>query len=191
MKKTFTSPTGDTTVKKLLMEDKYFAPNIYIDIPALLTMKGYVENCDKEIAWLGLVDRTDENTFYIRDVDLIEQEVSNTTAELQEAGLQKYAEKLINEGRMDDLEKIRMWGHSHVNMDVYPSPTDEDTFREYYMNCNYFIRIIANKKSSLKIDIVLLDKELRFDNVKWQINYPVEINNAIEKKFLWKKKQKN
>jgi hypothetical protein len=118
----------------------------------------------------------------------MKQNVSSVTAELHEEGLQEYAQRLLAANRYDELEKVRMWGHSHVNMDVSPSSQDQETFKEYYLNCDYFIRIIANKKNSLRLDIVLKDKELRFDNVKWEVAYPKEIEEEIKKKILLENK---
>lgn len=178
--KLFTKKKHDCTVSKVLLQDKYLQPIVYIDYFALLKMQEYVNNTDKEIGWLGKVEATGNREYHIVDVDLIEQEVSNVTTELAQEGLQKYAEKLIAEGKVDDLNKIRCWGHSHVNMDVSPSSQDEETFEEYYKECSYFIRIIANKKEDLRLDIVERESELRFDHVDWKIKYPKELMDLVE-----------
>jgi hypothetical protein len=143
-------------------------------------MKGYVEHCDNEIAWLGLVEKNG-TTYTIVDVDLIQQDVSSATAEIHEKGLQEYAERFINKGDYETLSKIRLWGHSHVNMDTTPSSTDEETFAEYGENCEYFIRIIANKKGKLTVDFVDMIEDLRFDNVPWEVEYPDDIVDLLNR----------
>ena len=179
---------GKCTVKRILRKKEYFAPKIIIKLSALLKMKGYVEHCDSEIAWLGLVEKNG-TTYTIVDVDLMQQDVSSATAEIHEKGLQEYAERFINKGDYETLSKIRLWGHSHVNMDTTPSSTDEETLAEYGENCEYFIRIIANKKGKLTVDFIDMIEDLRFDNVPWEVEYPddiVDLLNRIDetKNFL-------
>ena len=170
---------GKTTVEKILKKGTYIPPKVWISIDALIKMEQYVKQSDKEIGWLGLVEKTDEE-YVITDVDLMKQENSEVTTDINEKGLQEYAERLIKEGRSADLEKVRCWGHSHVEMNVYPSGQDNETFREYYENCNFFIRIIANKNGSFKLDIAITERELLFENVNWEILYPEEIANAAK-----------
>ena len=174
------SSEGKCTVKRILRKKEYFAPRIIIKLSALLKMKGYVEHCDSEIAWLGLVEK-DGTTYTIIDVDLMQQDVSAATAEIHEKGLQEYAERFISKGDYETLSKIRLWGHSHVNMDTTPSSTDEKTFEEYGENCEYFIRIIANKKGKLTIDFVDMIEDLRFDNVPWEVEYPDDIVDLLNR----------
>ena len=74
-------------------------------------------------------------------------------------------------------------------MDTTPSSTDEETLAEYGENCEYFIRIIANKKGKLTVDFVDMIEDLRFDNVPWEVEYPddiVDLLNRIDetKNFL-------
>jgi hypothetical protein len=174
------SSEGKCTVKRILRKKEYFAPRIIIKLSALLKMKGYVEHCDNEIAWLGLVEK-DGTTYTIVDVDLMQQDVSSATAEIHEKGLQEYAERFISKGDFETLSKIRLWGHSHVNMDTTPSSTDEETFEEYGENCEYFIRIIANKKGKLTVDFVDMIEDLRFDNVPWEVEYPDDIVDLLNR----------
>lgn len=171
---------GKCTVKRILRKKEYFAPKIIIKLSALLKMKGYVEHCDNEIAWLGLVEK-DGTTYTIVDVDLMQQDVSAATAEIHEKGLQEYAERFISKEDYETLSKIRLWGHSHVNMDTTPSTTDEETFAEYGENCEYFIRIIANKKGKLTVDFIDMIEDLRFDNVPWEVEYPDDIVDLLNR----------
>jgi hypothetical protein len=132
-------------------------------------MKEYVDQCDDEISWLGTVDvDVETNTYTITDVMLLEQEVSDTSADLCEKSLSDFGSKLIQSGQAELFNKIKCWGHSHVNMEVYASGTDEDTFTQLAQHTDYFIRLICNKKDKLKIDLVNIQKGLEFDNIVWQ-----------------------
>ena len=69
-------------------------------------------------------------------------------------------------------------------MQVCPSGTDDSTFEQFYENCEYFIRVICNKKGDMRVDFVDLEKEIRYDNINWYILLSKEteaLNNSIAK----------
>ena len=68
---------------KRILRKRILRTKIIIKLSALLKMKGYVEHCDSEIAWLGLVEKNG-TTYTIVDVDLMQQDVSSATAEIHE-----------------------------------------------------------------------------------------------------------
>ena len=165
---------GETTVMKLLTEQERTPPTIKIDYLALAKMKGYVDGCNEEVAWLAACKK-EADCYRIYDTFICQQETSLVTAELHESGLQELASRLVKEGRTNELENIRVWGHSHVNMATSPSGTDDSTFEEYYKNCEYFIRLIMNKIGEMQIDIAETERKLIFYNVKWTIGFPKEL----------------
>ena len=171
-----------TSVSPILTEDSYYPPDVFITYEALIKMKSYVMQHDKEIGWLGYVNyEPEKNSYTIYDVVLMKQNVSSVTTELSESGLQEYAEKLISEGKIDELNKVRCWGHSHVNMSTSPSAQDNATFEEYYKTCDFFIRIIANKKEDLKLDIAIKSERLIYRDVEWKILWPEVLKNYAVK----------
>lgn len=143
-------------------------PKICITEDTLLKFKAYVDSCENEIGWLAFVKKEEDGTYLIYDTILPKQEVTSVTTELTESGLQEIGEEIL-QTRFDEFENIKCWCHSHVNMQVYPSKTDDDTFEQFYENCEYFIRIICNKKDDIRVDFVDLVNEVRFDNTSWSI----------------------
>ena len=176
----FNPPTSNCTVLPILTKEKYYAPKVLIELNALLKMKAFIDAATEEIAWLGLVEQN-ENVYTIKDVKLVKQKTTATTAEIDEEGLQEFAEELIASGKEDELGNIRMWGHSHVEMSVTPSGQDDSTFKEYYQKCPYFIRLIGNKKGEMRIDIALTAEKAEFDNVQYEIAYPTNLQPINEK----------
>lgn len=165
----FNNITTKPTYQRIVRDEvSKVPPRICIKTEALVKMKAYVDNCDKEVAWLCIVDSFDDDTYVVEDTVLFKQEVSATTADICEVAMNDYASNLIATGQIELYNKIRGWGHSHVNMTVYASGTDESTFKDFYMPCEFFIRIICNKKGELKLDFVDCVKEIRFDNVEWE-----------------------
>lgn len=161
---------GCTAIKKIFKESiKEKPPTIYIMEDVILKFKAYTELCDNEIGWLAFVNKYNGD-YYIYDTILPEQEVTCVTTELTEQGLQKTSNEIISE-RPDEFNNVRCWCHSHVKMSVTPSGTDDTTFKQFYENCDYFIRIICNKLGDMRVDFIDLEKEVQFDNVDFKIYY--------------------
>jgi len=74
-----------------------------------------------EVAWHGLAVRRGENEFVIEDILVYPQEVTGSTVQTDQT---LYTNWLYG---FDDetFDKIRMQGHSHVNMGVSPSDVDK------------------------------------------------------------------
>ena len=141
-------------------------PNIYITASAQRLMEQLVANCDDEIGWLALSKKDGENDYLIYDIEICEQECGATHTDLMEGGLQEIANRYINNGRIDEMNNVRVWCHSHVNMEVSPSGQDEQTFEQYYKDCDdYFIRIIMNKKGKWNTSIVDIENGIRYDDM--------------------------
>ena len=176
--------SGKPIVKRIFKrkEDEK-PPMICFTEQVLAKFKGYVDNCSLEIGWLALVKIDAQGRYIVYDTLLPHQNVSATTTDLMESGLQEVGEEILAT-RPDEFNNVRCWCHSHVNMQVCPSGTDDSTFEQFYENCEYFIRVICNKKGDMRVDFVDLEKEIRFDNVNWYILLSKEtevLNNSIAK----------
>ena len=176
--------SGKPIIKKIFKkkEDEK-PPMVCFTEQVLAKFKGYVDNCSLEIGWLALVKIDEQGRYIVYDTLLPHQNVSAVTTDLMESGLQEVGEEILTT-RPDEFNNVRCWCHSHVNMQVCPSGTDDSTFEQFYENCEYFIRVICNKKGDMRVDFVDLEKETRFDNINWYILLSKEtevLNNSIEK----------
>ena len=176
--------SGKPIIKKIFKkkEDEK-PPMVCFTEQVLAKFKGYVDNCSLEIGWLALVRIDAQGRYIVYDTLLPHQNVSAVTTDLMESGLQEVGEEILTT-RPDEFNNVRCWCHSHVNMQVCPSGTDDNTFEQFYENCEYFIRVICNKKGDMRVDFVDLEKEIRFDNINWYILLSKEtevLNNSIEK----------
>ena len=176
--------SGKPIIKKIFKkkEDEK-PPMVCFTEQVLAKFKGYVDNCSLEIGWLALVRIDAQGRYIVYDTLLPHQNVSAVTTDLMESGLQEVGEEILTT-RPDEFNNVRCWCHSHVNMQVCPSGTDDSTFEQFYENCEYFIRVICNKKGDMRVDFVDLEKEIRFDNINWYILLSKEteaLNNSIAK----------
>lgn len=134
-------------------------PKFLFTPEALYKIQCYVEECDKEIGWLGRI-RQDGDTYLCDEVFLLHQEVGAAATDITEAGLAA----LMEEIGLEENETLRLWGHSHVNMGVSPSSEDKKTPELFMKNgCAYFFRIICNKRGEMGVTFF-----------NWQQNYYIE-----------------
>jgi hypothetical protein len=140
-------------------------------------MHQIVNTCKAEVGWLGSVKKENDR-YLVDDIFLLKQNVTGTTTELDEEAMHDFFNELI----MKDPEKyssIRMWGHSHVQMAVFASNQDDETFKEYYQECPFFIRLIANQKEEMKVDIAVKEDGYIYHDIPWYIQYPQNIVQAM------------
>jgi len=129
-------------------------------------MRALVEDFDSEIAWHGVAKRgedVNEDKYVIFDILVYPQEVTNTSVEMDTS---EYARWIQKNAYLPGINDIRMQGHSHVNMGVFPSLTDlkhqEDILREI-PSSDFYIFLIWNKKNDKMIQIFDFAKNLLFE----------------------------
>jgi hypothetical protein len=138
-------------------------PTVYYTRDAWTKMWKIVELCPEEVGWLGMVDKTETGDYLITEIFLLEQEVSGVTTDIESDAVANLAVDLESRGL--DSTKLRFWGHSHVNMGVSPSGTDENQTNEYIEHCDFFIRGIYNKKMEAKVDVFDMNHKLVYQKV--------------------------
>lgn len=153
-----------------------FIPIVIISKVALSKMQLYVENCQNEIGWLGVVTKTNDSLFIVEDVYLFKQNVHMATTEITPEGLSEFAEDLLSQpDGIDVWNNIRLWGHSHVNMSTSPSKQDNDQMLTFAQGGHpWFLRIIANKKGNISIDLYDYSQGIIYKNLNWWVELTEE-----------------
>lgn len=138
---TYTAKFGDTERKATL----------YISEKAYAKQMLLVHTQDKEIAWHGTARRgcgEGEDVYFIDDILVYPQEVTGATVTTDQ---QKYQDWLYS--NPDEVfNHLRMQGHSHVNMGVSPSTTDETLYSSLLKQLSsqdFYIFLILNKKGDV------------------------------------------
>lgn len=146
---------------KLKPEAGELPPSVLITPQAELKMKALVAQCAKEIAWHGIVDRDyKSNTYTIQDILVFPQEITAATVESVD---EEYGPWLMNLPE-EDFNKLRLHGHSHVNMGVNPSATDTN-YQEELTNevDDFYIFMIINKKGDYNIWIYNVEENIVYE----------------------------
>ena len=146
-------------------------PDIYVSPLANAKMQHYVDIVSDEVGWLGTVEELECGDYLIEDVFLFEQRVSGATTEITEDALADFAQEVLQqEDGMEIMNKLRFWGHSHVNMATMPSGQDNDQMDTFASSGHdFFIRGIFNKKGEVNFSIYDYAREVIFHHVDWQL----------------------
>jgi hypothetical protein len=158
------------------------APEVLFTPSALKWIKAMVECHDGEVGFLGLVNEIG-HSYVITEIFYPKHcLVSSATCEIAPEGEVEIAQKLIDENRVDDVARVRFWGHSHHTMGTSPSAQD-DTQAVEKMNNNgaYFIRAICNRDGELSVSFFDHARQIKFENIKWAVyhNFDTMLQNVI------------
>jgi hypothetical protein len=133
----------------------------------------WTELAKGEVSGLGTVEEVRDKrsiltAYLITDLDLIKQTSTSVETALDENAVNEYLYKLVTEGK--DPSKVKLWWHSHGNIDVFWSNTDSENI-ERLCNSGYFISLLTNKTEKLlcRIDVY---KPFHFtlDNIDVNLN---------------------
>jgi len=119
-------------------------PQVLIAPLAFQKLRLYIELCPMEIGGLGAVERSGPN-FVITDLFILSQKVSPAETELDPAAVFEMLQGCIAEGR--DPASLCFWWHSHAEMDVEWSETDERTIESF--PGDLMLSLIGNKAGAL------------------------------------------
>jgi len=120
---------------------------IKISSDAYLKLKYYVTNSDDEVSGLGKCENINGN-ITITDILLFEQKVSSASTVLDEEAMAKFMNDRMVAG--DDISKYTVWWHSHANMGVFWSITDEVTITSLDQH-SFIISLVTNKELEMLV----------------------------------------
>lgn len=137
-------------------------PQIHFSDEAWAKSKALVNNCDAEIAWHGLVAR-EGLTFLITDVHVPPQSVTGTTVESDSNEWAVWASGFSDE----EFVSLRCHMHSHVNMGVFSSTTDDDYQKDMVTKnpgLDYYLFLIFNKRGDVFARVYDVENNIMYDN---------------------------
>ena len=142
----------------------YEVPEIFITKKALLWVESIVDLHSTEVGFYGSVIDEGDGKYIIDDIFYPKHDLATAaTCEISSAGMTDVMEYLISKDRVDDIGRLKMWGHSHVNMGVGPSGQDEEMGLELAKdNGTFLIRMITNKKGIMGITFYDMVNKIRF-----------------------------
>lgn len=177
-----------------LLKKNVETPTLIIAPLANYKMHCLIKTCDKEVGWHGFIEDLGNNTYYLYDIILYPQFVTGATVEPTEEEYNDW----INEqatNHLDQFNKMRMHGHSHVRMAVSPSAVDLKFREDLMANLNedienpFYFFLIGNKNDTFNIEMYDLKNEMIFDSSDIQILW--EEAEVITKAQVWAEEVSN
>jgi hypothetical protein len=151
-------------------------PKIFVSKDAYEDMFQLVDIVNKEVGWLGTVEKTESNDYLIKEIFLFEQKSHHTTCNITEEGLGNWAMNMMEfrpDDGMDIVNSVRFWGHSHVWMGTSPSGQDDAQMDVFAKSCeDFFIRGIINKSGRMEFTLYLYQLGVEVHDASWSIYDP-------------------
>jgi len=138
-------------VTPLLQKQEEFIPSVFYTAEVIRAIDYIIHSMNKEVAWMGLVEKLEDNNYLIYKLYIPNQTVTTTTVNIDADAIAKLTMQILDEGL--NPEHLRYHGHSHVNMTTHPSSVDQKHMEDYLEHSPYFIREIRNKKDEKRVDI--------------------------------------
>lgn len=115
-------------------------PQVLITPQAFQKLRLYIDLCPMEIGGLGEVERGGPNLL-ITDLFILPQKVSPAETELDSAAIFEMLQCCVAEGRSP--ASLCLWWHSHGDLDVEWSATDERTIGTF--PGDFMLSLVGNK----------------------------------------------
>lgn len=149
--------------KVMAREIKAKFETLYIRPEALKKIHYYTEAADGEVSGLGTVIKNDKGEYLIDKVFLLEQESSSGDTELDPEAISKLMTNMVKE--KEDPGKLKFWWHSHANMGVFWSGTDDECAET--LSKEYAFSLVVNKDKQLRCRLDLYAPfRITFDGVR-------------------------
>lgn len=148
-------------LNKELIQKTVKKPTVLITTEAYNKMNALVQECDKEIGFHGVVEK-EGNTYTITDILVYPQKVTGVTVETDDDEILKWQLSIPAE----TYNKLRMQGHSHVNMGATPSNVDHNLYKTFLSalpNNDFYIFLITNKRGTIWMNIFDLAQNMLFE----------------------------
>lgn len=154
--------------------------NAHIPVRVAITEKAfalislYIEECPIECSMLGITRIEGEGRnkrIVIHDVAFLPQQNTAANTELDPMALADWMEDEKNE---DLLPHARVWIHSHVNFNVFWSPTDIATIEEAFCHGEWMLHLVGNKKGEFLLRFDMYKPfRVTMDGIPFEVLYEV------------------
>lgn len=182
---------------------------LYFNEKAYIKMRALVDTFDTEVQWHGLVKRVGDKSksvFKVVDIIVPPHKVTSTTVTSNQEKFDEWIQNLTD----DTLSKLKMHGHSHVNMNTTPSSVDNNYRSDLISTIGnptpdtdlFYIFLITNKKCEVNIEIYDIQNnalyesnditmDVIFKNGSTLSNFfENEVNKQVEKESVLSHKHK-
>jgi proteasome lid subunit RPN8/RPN11 len=162
---------------------------VKINHEAYAMLRCYVEAVPGELTLLGVARADAENNEILVDRFLLpEQRSSAAHTEVSEEGLARLLVEAVQAGI--DTAQLKVWCHSHGEMDVFFSHTDQRNMDTAFPQADWVLSIVINHKGRIKARLCLHRPfRLELDDLPVSIGLPYGIEASIRQEISRKVQQ--
>ena len=152
---------------------------------ANLKLKSFVGLVDTEISGMAKSHIDEEKNVVVTDFMIFNQEVTGASTVIDDASQAKFLNELMKAG--DDPSVWNIWWHSHANMGVFWSATDDKTI-EQHTSQSYLISLVTNKAGEMKARLDIYPKDNSPFKQQTYCKFDIEEIEIIETKEEFKRR---
>lgn len=142
---------------------------LYIDPVVMKRINYYTQAASGEVSGLGIITIDEKGRHIVSKVYLLEQESTAGDTELKPEAISKLMVDMMKDN--EDPGKLKFWWHSHANMGVFWSGTD-DTCAET-LSKEFAFSLVVNKAGDKRCRLDLYKPfRITFDGVKTEVLAP-------------------
>jgi hypothetical protein len=142
-------------------------------------LRCYVEAVPGELTLLGTAHCDDEQ-IWIERLLLPEQSSSASHTEVSAVALAELVVEAVREGI--DTKNLQVWLHSHGQMQVFFSATDERNIQNAFPQADWVLSLVTNRAGQIKARLSLYKPfRLDVDNVLVTVGLPSQLESDIRK----------
>jgi len=123
---------------------------LYIDPIALKKIQYWTDAADGEVSGLGILEQED-GKMIVKEAFILDQECSAADTELEPEAISKLMTDIIRSGK--DPGKLKFWWHSHVNMGVFWSGTDDECAETLSTEFAFSLVVNKSKERRARLDL--------------------------------------
>jgi len=114
---------------------------------------------------------------------IFDQVVTGSSTELSSQDIAKFLNEYISAGK--DPSTLKFWWHSHANMDVFWSGTDNSTINRF--SSDWLVSMVSNKRGQFKVRFdVFHPIRMCLDDMNVGIGYDASRNADIQQEIAQK-----
>jgi len=159
-------------------------PTVSFSPQAAEKLRLYVSLCPFEISGLGEVAIVPTG-FLVEDLYLLKQRCYHSYTELLPDYLSRFLISFVEQGK--DPARLKLWWHSHAEMDIFWSPIDNYTARGFQND--FMLSLVTNKAGQQRCRLDLYQPlQLTLDRLEVMLPSPApgeeeHTRNVIEKEI--------
>lgn len=158
---------------------------ILIENNVATKLKYYTKLAPGEISGMGKTKVNEDGDIIFTDIMLFTQKCSGATTDIDDEALAKWMYELRTKG--ESLKDWNLWWHTHNDMAVFWSGTDDKCIKDHSHGNNYLISLVTNKAGDYlgRLDIFPKDNsqfKKKFSPVTYTLDVAYYIDKDVQKR---------